>query len=204
MRQSPRWRSRWWRHLSMSDNIWSSRGENYEATAQEPTEGNCVVFVPSNNATKVKWLYGRTFSSVRIYKLARRNPCTCALARDCGRLPKWSHAPGAMLYKLENCSSCVGFVGSSHQWSVLITVVNNNKVFCILYPCSKLTSQRTHDAIITSLWRPTSFWRHNEVIIAPCARWVLCFHARVTLFTWISHHMGWCPEKCGKKLLIHS
>ena len=28
MRQSPRWRSRWWRHLSMSDNIWSSRGEN--------------------------------------------------------------------------------------------------------------------------------------------------------------------------------
>ena len=27
MRQSPRWRSRWWRHLSMSDNIWSSRGE---------------------------------------------------------------------------------------------------------------------------------------------------------------------------------
>ena len=28
MRQSPRWRPRWWRHLSMSDNIWSSRGEN--------------------------------------------------------------------------------------------------------------------------------------------------------------------------------
>ena len=31
MRQSPRWRSRWWRHLSMSDNIWSSRGENYKS-----------------------------------------------------------------------------------------------------------------------------------------------------------------------------
>ena len=28
MRQSPRWRSRWWRHLPMSDNIWSSSGEN--------------------------------------------------------------------------------------------------------------------------------------------------------------------------------
>ena len=28
MRQPPRWRSRWWCHLSMSDNIWSSRGEN--------------------------------------------------------------------------------------------------------------------------------------------------------------------------------
>ena len=31
MRQSPRWGSCWWRHLSMSDNIWSSRGENMVA-----------------------------------------------------------------------------------------------------------------------------------------------------------------------------
>ena len=37
-------------------------------------------------------------------------------------------------------------------------------------------SQRAHGAIITSLWRPndvaTSFGRHNDVIIASCARWV--------------------------------
>ena len=36
-------------------------------------------------------------------------------------------------------------------------------------------SQRTHDAIITSLWRrndvATSFWRHSDVIIASCACW---------------------------------
>ena len=35
-------------------------------------------------------------------------------------------------------------------------------------------TQRSHDAKITSLWRQngvtTSFWRHNDVIIASCAR----------------------------------
>ena len=35
--------------------------------------------------------------------------------------------------------------------------------------------QRTHDAILTSLWRQndvvTSFWRHNDVIITLCACW---------------------------------
>ena len=38
-------------------------------------------------------------------------------------------------------------------------------------------AQRTHDVNITSLWRPnyvmTSFWRHSDVIIAPCIRWDL-------------------------------
>ena len=37
------------------------------------------------------------------------------------------------------------------------------------------SSQRAHDAIITSLWRQndvaTLFWRHNDVIFASCARW---------------------------------
>ena len=36
-----------------------------------------------------------------------------------------------------------------------------------------VTTQRTHDAIITSLWRRNdvamSFWRHNHVIIESCA-----------------------------------
>ena len=39
------------------------------------------------------------------------------------------------------------------------------------------TSQRTHDAITTSLWRQndvaTSFWRHNGVINASDTRWYL-------------------------------
>ena len=38
-----------------------------------------------------------------------------------------------------------------------------------------IQSQRTHNAIITSLLRQndvvTSFWRNNEVIIASCVRW---------------------------------
>ena len=37
-------------------------------------------------------------------------------------------------------------------------------------------ANRTHDTIITSLWRrkdvATSFWRHNDVIFTSCARWV--------------------------------
>ena len=36
-------------------------------------------------------------------------------------------------------------------------------------------TQRTHDPIITSLWRQndvvTSFWRHNDVIIVSCVCW---------------------------------
>ena len=37
------------------------------------------------------------------------------------------------------------------------------------------TYQRTHDEILTSLWRRydvgTSFWRHNDIIIASCSCW---------------------------------
>ena len=44
------------------------------------------------------------------------------------------------------------------------------------YLLANIYTQRTHDEIITSLWRrndvATSFWRHNDVIIASCARWV--------------------------------
>ena len=41
-------------------------------------------------------------------------------------------------------------------------------------------TQRAHHAMIMSLWRrddvPTSFWRHNDVIIASCAIWVVAIH----------------------------
>ena len=41
-------------------------------------------------------------------------------------------------------------------------------------------TQRAHDAIATSLWRQndfaTSFLRHNDVIIALCARWGYTVH----------------------------
>ena len=40
---------------------------------------------------------------------------------------------------------------------------------------SGISSQRAHDAIITSLWRQndvaTSFWRHNDVICTSCVHW---------------------------------
>ena len=39
--------------------------------------------------------------------------------------------------------------------------------------------QRTHDAIIKSLLRQndvmSSFWRNNDFIIVPCARWVFIY-----------------------------
>ena len=46
-----------------------------------------------------------------------------------------------------------------------------------LGPHSSCVSQRTHDAMITSLSRQndvvTSFWRYNDVIFTPCARWAV-------------------------------
>ena len=48
MRQSPRWRSRWWRHLPMSDNIWSSSGENINFLAWTQRIISLVCF--ANNA----------------------------------------------------------------------------------------------------------------------------------------------------------
>ena len=45
---------------------------------------------------------------------------------------------------------------------------------------TKFHGQRAHDAITTELWRQndvaTSFWCHNEVIIASCARWDICIY----------------------------
>ena len=53
---------------------------------------------------------------------------------------------------------------------------------------NRMQSQRTHDAIITSLWRrndvATSFWRHNDVIIASCARWESICESWGTHGTW--------------------
>ena len=47
---------------------------------------------------------------------------------------------------------------------------------CCISLC-RVSSQRAHDAIITSLWRQnyvaTSFWCHNDVIIASWVRWVV-------------------------------
>ena len=50
-------------------------------------------------------------------------------------------------------------------------IYSQNYHFGLVYD----VTQRTHDTIITSLWRrndvATSFWRHSDVIIALCARW---------------------------------
>ena len=63
-------------------------------------------------------------------------------------------------------------------------------------------SQRPHDAKITSLWRPndvaTSFWRHNNVIIASCARWVES--ASYMSFKWHHAFMAWVNAKCCNDL----
>ena len=44
---------------------------------------------------------------------------------------------------------------------------------------TQICPQRTHDVKITSLLRQndvaTSFWRHNDVILASCVRWVMAF-----------------------------
>ena len=56
------------------------------------------------------------------------------------------------------------------------------------------TSQRTHDAIITSLWRQndvmTSFWRNNDVIIASYVRWDII---RRTQRLWTTRKHGIMP-----------
>ena len=60
-----------------------------------------------------------------------------------------------------------------------------------------LISQRAHDPIITPLRRKNdvamSFWRHNDVIIAPCVRWDL---VRSLLSSVLSIH--------SKKIEMHS
>ena len=55
-------------------------------------------------------------------------------------------------------------------------------------------AQRTHDAIITSLFRrddvATSFWHNNDVVIALCAHWV-------TVSIELSQHLLLCcPRWC--------
>ena len=49
-------------------------------------------------------------------------------------------------------------------------------------------TQRTHDIIMTSLWRrndvATSFWRLNDVIIASCACWAWRLHDAIKTSLW--------------------
>ena len=62
-----------------------------------------------------------------------------------------------------------------------------------------MVTQRTHDVIITSLWRQndvtTSFQRHNDVIIASCVRWV-------TYCEWLSEAMITCCRNCKSNINI--
>ena len=90
------------------------------------------------------------------------------------------------------CSTaCSGQQQRKHQSSALHALREDNKymrfshkasVMRKAFPCHDLTirrsnPQRTHDAIITSLWSrndvATSFWRHNDVIIASGVRWLM-------------------------------
>ena len=65
------------------------------------------------------------------------------------------------------------------QWLSFCYIVCPQCHFSVLYIYIYIYTQRTHDEIITSLWRrndvATSFWRHNDVIIASCARWVYIY-----------------------------
>ena len=65
--------------------------------------------------------------------------------------------------------------------------------------CNSLASQRTDDAIITSLWRrndvATSFRRHNDVIIALCAHWDMEYLNEI-LVKWFSSLIDWWGIDC--------
>ena len=64
----------------------------------------------------------------------------------------------------------------------------------IMVGCRVITSQRPHDATITSFWRQndvaTSFWRHNDVIFASCVR-------RNTQKTNVCHDVTFFVVICG-------
>ena len=51
------------------------------------------------------------------------------------------------------------------------------QVVLVTISVSQLDTQRAHGAMMASLWRrgdvETSFWRHCDVVFAPCVRWAV-------------------------------